>query len=204
MQQMIIPAFNANALKKRLLSLDSKKRLLFGALCCERLIRNYIPFHEQASWGDVNILEVSLESMWSFLSGNSLDTSKVKKLLDDCIQITPDSDEFEHPLLSVAQDACFAICNLLDYVLTGDTDNILHIATYATDSVDFYIHFVEKVDISNPDREKIILKHPLMQRELAQQENSLRAIENSESSDSELAIHLRHFWDNDGKSNLNL
>lgn len=201
---MVVPAFDANALKKRLLSLDNKKRLLYGALCCERLIRNYLPFHEQVGWGDMNVLKDSLDSIWSFLSGNGLDTSLVKKLLNDCVLITPDSDEFEHPFLAVAQDACFAICNLLDYILSADADNILHIATYATDSVDYYIHFVEKIDINKSDREKIILEHPLMQRELAQQENSLSAIENSESINSELALKLRQSWDNGGKSNLNL
>jgi uncharacterized protein YjaG (DUF416 family) len=48
---MIMPAFNGAVLKEQLRRLDSKRQLAFGAVCCERLLPNYLAFQHDAGWG---------------------------------------------------------------------------------------------------------------------------------------------------------
>lgn len=51
---MVLPAFNGEALMERLIRLDNKRQLAFGAVCCERLLPNYLAFQKNAGWGGVS------------------------------------------------------------------------------------------------------------------------------------------------------
>jgi len=201
---MVLPAFNANSLRARLLKLDSAQQLAFGAVCCERLLPNYIAFQSDTGWGDVAPIRKALDFVWSSLESKSLYTQAVKSITESCESVAPDSEDFESLYVSSAQDACFAVCSLLDYLLENDVDKIVQVATYATDSVDLYVQEIENMAPNDPELEQKILNHRLMQRELAQQEKNLADIEQAATLSTDFLDGLKQSWNNEGKSNLDL
>lgn len=201
---MTIPAFNGSALKIRLKELDSERQLTFGALCCERLVPNYLAFQQDAGWGDITSVQKGLDCVWTFLQGQTLSSQDIKNATMYCESATPDSDDFASLYVTSAQDVCFAICALLDYLLENDVDRIVQAATYATDSVDLYVQEIDNIAPTDPQLEQKILTHWLMQRELRQQEEDLRAIECAPSLSQEFFTQRKSSWSDNGKSNLDL
>lgn len=201
---MIFPAFNCNTLKKRLQKLNIKSQLAFGAACCERLLPNYLAFVKDTGWGDITPIRNALDLIWLHLEGKLTESIEIKKILYSCELVAPDSEDFQSLYVTSAQDACFAVCGLLDYWIEHDVNKIVQAATYATDSVDLYIQVVENLNPNTPDLEKKILTHKLMQRELSQQEKDLESIEKTKDINSKFLNKLKNSWGNNGKSNLDL
>ncbi|GAB4192661.1 MAG: YjaG family protein [Wenzhouxiangellaceae bacterium] len=201
---MVLSAFDGDHLKKRLGKLDSDRQLAFGAACCERLLPNYKAFQGDTGWGSLRPIRDALNLVWSSVGGQKRGSSEIRHIISECESVGPDSDDFESLYTSFAQDACFAVCSLLDYLLNSDAERIVQAATYATDSVDLFVQEIENMDPNDPELEQKIVTHPLMQRELAQQEKELQMIERASSLTPELLTQLRSAWDNNGKSNLDL
>lgn len=183
---MVLPVFSGETLKKRLIRLDSKRQLAFGAVCCERLLPNYLAFQRDAGWGDIDPVRKALDCIWLSLSGQSPNSQVIKDISASCESAAPDSEDFASLYVTSAQDACFAVCSLLDYLLENDVDKIVQVAIYATDSVDLYVQEIENMAPDDPDHERKILNHHLMQRELAEQERNLMMIEQAPFLTSEL------------------
>jgi uncharacterized protein len=201
---MVLPAFNSEILKNRLTKLDKNRQLAFGAVCCERLLPNYLAFKEDTGWGDINPIRESLNLIWFVLQGQQPNTQEIKKLIDACEKVGPDSEDFESLYVSSAQDACFAVCGLLDYMLKADVGKIVQAACYGTDSVDLYVQEIENIAPNDPDLEQKILTHDLMQRELEKQDKDLTLIEQIDLLSPDFLEQLKNSWDNNGRSNLDL
>lgn len=75
-------------------------------------------------------------------------------------------------------------------------------ATYATDSVDLYVQEIEGMSPVDPLLEQKILMHPLMQRELRQQEDDLTAIESATELNQSFLEGRMLSWSSEGKGNL--
>jgi hypothetical protein len=60
------------------------------------------------------------------------------------------------------------------------------------------------MDSADPELEDKILRHHLMQRELTQQENDLKFLEQASFIDEAILSKLKSSWNNNGKSNLDL
>lgn len=199
-----LPTFSRTRLRARLERLDAQAQLAFGASCCERLIPSYLAFQEEAGWGDVVILRKALNATWVSLVDLDLPASHAQTLLADCERIIPDSEDFDTLYASAAQDACLAVCSLMDFLLERDVDKIVDIAGFATDSVDLYVQEIEQIAPNTPDREERIRLHRLMQRELRKQEADLELLEAARVIDEAFLQALRASWDNMGRSNLDL
>lgn len=201
---MTLPAFNAHALKERLINLENKGQLAFGAVCCERLLPNYLAFQKDTGWGDINLVREALDCVWASISGNLRSPQEIRNISASCEAAAPSSDDFQSLYVTSAQDVCFAVCGLLDYLLENDVDKIVQVATYAIDSVDLYVQEIENMVPNDPRLEQKILSHSLMQRELMQQEENLKAIEQARHLNQEFLDRLKQSWDNNGKSNLDI
>ncbi len=201
---MAMPAFNGFTLKERLKKLDSKRQLTFAALCCERLLPNYLTFQQDTGWGDIGPVRQALDCVWAFLHDQAPSSQEIKNAIVSCESVAPNSDDFVSLYVTSAQDACFAVCGLLDYLLENDVDKVVRAATYATDSVDLYVQEIENIAPNDPQLEQKILTHRLMQRELDQQEQDLKAIEQASSLNQEFLAQRKSAWNNNGKSNLDL
>lgn len=201
---MSVAAFNGFALKNRLIVLDRNRQLAFGALCCERLFPNYLAFQHDSGWGDAALMRAALDCVWACLRDQPPSSEEIENITSSCEDAAPSSDDFDSLYVTAAQDACFAICALLDYLLESDIDKIVQAATYATDSVDLYVQEIENMAPNDPKLEQKILMHRLMQRELTQQEEDLKAIEVIPALTQEFLAERRASWNNNNKSNLDL
>lgn len=201
---MVLPAFNSEVLKDRLIKLDSKRQLAFGAVCCERLLPNYLAFQKDAGWGNFDLVRKALDCVWASLNGRTPSSQEIKEITTSCESAAPDSEDFDSLYVTSAQDACFAVCSLLDYLLESDVLKVVQVATYATDSVDLYVQEIESMAPNDPQLEQKILMHRLMQRELAQEEADLKTIELAPSLNQDFLVQLKTSWNNNGKSNLDL
>jgi len=201
---MVLPAFNGERLKKRLIQFDSKRQLAFAAACCERLLPNYLVFNEESGWGDITTLRNALDQVWAFLEGQGPSSQEIEDIAASCDAVTPDSEDFGSVYADLAQDACLAISNLLSYLFEGGVEKVVYAVTYATDSVDLYVQEAGDMDPNDPELEQKILTHPLMQRELAQQEKELEMIEQASSLSPEFLKQLRSAWDNNAKKATDL
>lgn len=201
---MVLPAFDNKILINRLNKLADEKRLVFGALCCERLLPNYKAFQLDTGYGNYELLRDALDIMWLHIFDKKMTFDQIKKTISFCESIVPDSENFDSIMTASAQDACFAICSLFDYLLKNDVRNIVQVATFATDSVDLYIQEIENMDSADPELEDKILRHHLMQMELTQQENDLKFLEQASFIDEAILSKLKSSWNNNGKSNLDL
>lgn len=190
--------------KERLTKLDSNKQLVFGALCCERLLPNYKAFQLETGWGNYCTIRNALDFVWETLNSDTINPTEVKSVLESCEALTPDSDSFTSIYVTSAQDACFAVCSLLDFISADNVDRIVDVATLAIESVDLFVQETKCMDPYDPDLEQKILCHRLMQRELAQQDRELSAVEQIVSNDIQNLLNLKGLWENDGKSNLDL
>jgi uncharacterized protein YjaG (DUF416 family) len=201
---MVIPKFNPSNLKNRLNNFSNKQQLAFGVLCCERLIPNYSAFQNEVGWGDISIVRGALDGVGASFDHKALNSQEIINAALLCESVAPNSENFSSLYVTSAQDTCFAICNLLDFLLESDTNKIVQVATYATDSVDLYIQEIERISPDDPQLEQKILLHRLMQRELLQQEEDLKAIELASSINQNFLINRKAACSNRGKSNLDL
>ena len=201
---MLLPAFNADNLRARLVKLSNEQQLAFGAICCERLLPNYQAFQQDVGWGDIHPIRKALDFVWASLKGESVSLEEVKAIMASCESAAPDSEDFDSLYVSLAQDGCFAVCSLLDYLLENDVNRVVQAATYATDSVDLYVQEIENLAPNDPELEQKILNHSFMQSELSQQEENLKTVEQAGVSVLEFLDDFKKSWNNEGKSNLDL
>jgi uncharacterized protein len=203
-KQMILQKFNCTVLRERLEKLDTKAQLAFGAICCERLLPNYLAFIQEVAWGNIVFFRDALDLVWSYIAGKKISIQEIKNNLSLCESVITDADDFPSLYASVARDACFSVCYLLEYLIEKNINAIVYIATYATDSVDMYVQVIEDLIPNSLDLEQRILEHPLMQRELLQQQKDIELVEKVGDVDSKFLNQLRNSWENNGKSNLDL
>lgn len=199
---MVIPAFDATLLKGRLARLGEKQLLAFGAICCERLLPNYVAFQQDSGFGNVVPMRKGLDLVWAFLGGGAISSDEICEAVVACESVAPSSEESNSLFVTAAQDACFAVCSLLDFLQENNLDKIVQVAAYATDSVDLYVQEIEGITPNDPLLEDRILTHSLMQRELRQQDVDLQAVEKIQSVTHEFLSELKSLWKNDGRGNL--
>lgn len=192
-----------SVIEKRIKSLSSDKQALFGAVCCERLLHNYLYFHKVTGWGNYDYLRKTLDLIWSILVREKKKNSEYINLLSErCEEYAPDLDVFEDDLAPAAQDACLSICCLLDFLNKKKPNDIIQIATYSTDTVDLFIQTSENINPNDSQLEEKILNHPLMQNELNTQAQILDALEKTKTINNQLIQNLKITFTY--KSNLNL
>ncbi|MBX3712653.1 MAG: DUF416 family protein [Lysobacter sp.] len=186
----------------RLGTFDFSQRLAFGVLLCERLLPNYLVFQQESGWGSFMHVRTALDCAIAFLCGQKPSAQDIKEASAECESWSPSSDDFSSVRVTSAQDACFAVCSLLDFLLEDDASKVVQVATYATDSVDLYVQEIEEMNPADPLLEQKILMHPLMQRELRQQEDDLTAIESASELNQSFLEERMLSWRSDGKGNL--
>jgi hypothetical protein len=198
--------YKKQEIQRRLEALPSLCRVAFGLSCCERLLPNYVACKQKIAWGDERPLRSALDEAWKHIEGQVLDESKTVQLLAACEVVAPNSDDFSELLTTSAQDACFSICCVLEYILHGDIEQISQVSSFAVDTLDLYVaemldgfpNIQRGVPYSS-EREERIRLHPLMQRELARQDADLKLLAGNPDLKS-----LKSLWRAPSKSNIDL
>lgn len=201
---MTLQKFNANELSVRLNKMSGNRQLTFGVLCCERLVPNYMAFQAGAGWGDQAGLRKSLDLTWSWLLGEKIEEVEIKNSIARCEKLAPSSDDFDLLLVTAAQDACFAICCALDWLLKEDVGKVVQAANYAIDSIDLYVQEIESMWPEDPGLESKILLHPLMQKELRKQHDQLAYLESTPIAGVEAVKEVKRMYGALREGNLDL
>ena len=187
--------FNEKELSKQLVNLIDWKQLVFGLSCAERMFPNYILFFEKTGWGDPKIIRKSLDVTWEYIElGKS--SEDLRNLAELCSEFAPNTEEFNTFFVSLALNAAGAACLLMEAAFEFNKNKIIEIATLVRDSVDLYVQEVEGMDANDPDLEKTIIEHPLMQSELKRQRNDLAALNGVSDIALNEIMKLREVWRN--------
>ncbi len=171
-------AFDERALSRQLARLDRAGRLAFALSIAERLYPNYLAFRREHSWGDPQALRKALDQGWEALRGRVVDDQVVEELKDEVVAAEPDTEDFDSLYVSPALDAAATAGLVLDLLADDDASHAVTIASLAGDTVDMYVQEIEQLEPGDPDLEAKILAHPLMQKELASQQQALAAAAN--------------------------
>jgi len=137
-----------------------KERLIgFGINICERLLPDYIGFHQKFNWGNPEILREAIEYAKASVT-NTIDEEKVNQLLIDLESVLPDTEEFPDPLGSYALNAGCAVFELLEYLIDPEIDHLLNISSTVSDTIDFKLS-----ELDDDLNEEEIANHPDLLKE---------------------------------------
>jgi hypothetical protein len=210
---MNLNLYKFDALEKELEGLPPLHRIAFAASCCERLLPNYNAFSFLEKWGDPSVLRTALNEVWQILQGKPVDAALIRRLIEDCEGVIPDSDDFTSANLIYdveAEEAAIAICNTLEACLNPTLQQIIRVANCVTNTIDAFIpHGDKSFNISESKvglkkLEEAIASHPLAVREMAKQSEDLRFLKQAEKLNPDFVECLCTSFNNDGKSLIDL
>jgi uncharacterized protein YjaG (DUF416 family) len=197
--------FNKQALIDDLKSCNTKCRIGFAASCCNRVLTSYKAFMEEAKWGDFGALASAVEYIWETLEDNGrFSAERLEQMMSECKDATPDLDEITTDLATWGHDAALVVLSALQCARDGTPQAAAEAASWSHASVDAFVQVLEDLDPADPALEQRIEAHPLMKRELAQIASDLECIRFNPELTTALVIQLRHAWQNDGRSNVDL
>ena len=175
---MHMSQFDPEALARQLQSLDVRKQALFGWACCCRLQPTVQRF--QAEIGpnfSAAALRQGLEEVIEFVkTGAKKPAPEIQALAATCEALASKLEDFDSLYADTTQDAMLAVCNLMNFAARQTLDSVVNAARYPTDSVDLYVQEVENMHPQDPELERKILNHRLMQQELRRQQRDLSEI----------------------------
>jgi hypothetical protein len=94
-------------LAEQLGRLSPQHRLVFAASCAQVLQPNYGAFDAESGWGQPAILHRALDVAWACAESVPV-RNRVLELIEQCEEVSPDTDEFQTALASPALDAVIA------------------------------------------------------------------------------------------------
>jgi uncharacterized protein YjaG (DUF416 family) len=124
------------SLKTRVALLSVAQRKELGLAVCKKLFFDYQIFSHENSWGDSDLL---LDGI-NFIQKSNLeevDVLQTNIFIEEIEKITPDTEDFSN--CSYALNACTAVLDTLNYLISKNIDSILSCCTYLNDTVDFKI-----------------------------------------------------------------
>lgn len=188
---MAYAVFDPTILKRHLERMPVQKRIAFCAALCERMLPNYSEFSRETRWGSCSRLRAALDVVWDVALGAEHSSAELQSLIKECGELAPEPGEFRSPFTSAALDAATAISNALDCCIDGGVEECVENATLARDTIDVFLQNRGEVDIDDPQFERRIATHPLMQRELSRQLEDLEVLERAPRIDSSLSQWLK-------------
>jgi uncharacterized protein YjaG (DUF416 family) len=197
------PEFNEGELKQKLIKLPFWKQLAFLLIVCQRLLPSFQTFAAETGFQGKSELAGLLTKAWDSLlnSVSSTDFSSEATLAES---LAPDTEDFDSAIVSSALDAAIATSLLMKAFSGQQTDTIVEAVTLIRDSVDMYAQELEDMDPADPDLEKNILGHELMQKELRRQREDLEFLGTLDDDISVSMIAVKNKWFNSEESCLGL
>lgn len=172
-------------------TLSFRHKVLFAVLACERMLPSYIHFHNDEKWGSVNVLNDTLEFLYTFTLNGHIDTPIIDKLKIDVEQNAPDLDEFSSESASYALDTCITYYETLEYAKTKNNTHLSNVVESLLATVDMFIQEQDDLDPSDIHLEEKISKNKYMMNEIERQNTILSVLSKQELITSELIETLR-------------
>lgn len=204
-------------LKQRLTALSSRHRAAFAALCAERQYGTYayVSRHEPSRQPDV--LRKAIDRCWAFIRGEEVSSDELIALKEAIDQLIPNLDEDMSGFASLILNATATVSYLLNTCLTGSVEDAVFAGECARNAVDEWVSGMiapsteglpeNVISIAPHERPGLwasVDAHPMMVREMRQQEHDLTYLEHHETLGTDDCDYLRNAWPNRNKSNLDL
>lgn len=168
-----------NEVKKLIETLDDRGKILFAVLTSERLYSNYVAFEQAYNWGEPQVLEEAISTVYLHLIKDDLiEDDEIEDLISRVELVTPDTEDFPGILTSFALDACTSVLGTLQFILDRDAEHIIDIATYARDTVDMFIQERDDMNSLDPSINIQIEHDDFMVREKERQRTLIKTIAN--------------------------
>ena len=141
--------------------LTQTEKLAFAYSVCVRLYPHYEYFSNLESWGNPATLQSAINTIRQILLRQT-SRSSLKQLLEELEEVTPDTEDFTGAACSFALNSCCAILDTLTFIIDKNERAISIVATYARDTLDFYIQEIRDLAPNDPHRERKIVEDPYM------------------------------------------
>ncbi|MDQ0417940.1 uncharacterized protein YjaG (DUF416 family) [Croceifilum oryzae] len=187
----VLDEFDQDWLEEELSQFNEFQRAAFSASCAERMIKNYERFYEETGWGNPDLLKKALSEVWKSLSLQEVDPEKIELLRNQVTDIAPDTEDFETIYVSCALDATTAVNGALDSLITQGADGAVGTAIVSVDTVDMYVQELLDLTPFDQEREKKIVEHPLMVRELQKITSDMELISKTPTLSKQFIDSLR-------------
>lgn len=145
----------------RIQPLTQTGKLAFAYSVCARLYPHYKHFSDLESWGNPAILESAINTIRQIILLQPYSDS-LKKLFEEVEEVTPDTEDFPEVTCSFALNSCCAILDTLTFVMGKNDQAISAVATYARDTLDFYIQEIRDFAPDDPYLGREIVEDPYM------------------------------------------
>jgi hypothetical protein len=192
--------------------LSPKKQLAFALLVFQRLLPGLTAFCKETGRDDSCFLQAS-EAAWQALQKRQ-EGSVYESFKEVCLENTPDTEDSSTVLVSDALNAAAVMINIMEFILQNRIGHLASILTLARESVAMYVdtpdpsplspcegdwlktgalrRYAGQSFLSWPEKERLIAAHPLMQRELRQEEEDIKFLAGlPERLDDEMIAILR-------------
>jgi uncharacterized protein YjaG (DUF416 family) len=163
---------------KKLETLPKHLRVVFAALCAERIVPAYSAFAERTGSGEPSYLVSVLNRLWQDLEGHEMSNEQIQEDLDACLELIRDENEGQwSSLRAYAEDAVAAVAYALRARQSGKSQEAAWAARRSYEAIDYFVVSQKAINTNEPDAEKRIIAHPLIQKELVRQWEDLNELE---------------------------
>ncbi|RFS17701.1 DUF416 family protein [Emticicia sp. C21] len=164
------------SIEKKIVKLSFKQQVLFAVLTCEKLLPNYRQFSNIEKWGDIEVLEEAIVMIYQYLQDIELNDTELDGIYEKITEITPNVEQFKGDLASYALDACSAVSDAVEFLLSEDQSYLINIVSIAQETIDMFVQESEDLDITDEDLENKIAQNVFVKREYKRQQDILRKL----------------------------
>jgi len=181
-------------LRSELDRLPPEHRAAFAAACAERLLPAYARFARESGRGEPETLRRALTRLWDDVTGNPMSELELRASVKKCSALVPGEGagpgtEWEPS----ANDAAEALVYALESRYKHGSQEAAWSAGCANDALNRFVMFDESGSgvVVTANEEKL-LRHPLVQAELARQRRDLDELLDARDVDvRQVAVRLR-------------
>jgi uncharacterized protein YjaG (DUF416 family) len=167
--------YDEDLLSAKLDPLPARSKALFAWLVALRLLPAYRRFHTKTGRGDPAALRALSERLWRDFQGDTMSEDELQAASDLAERLVPTEDDgWDEQTQANADDAAAALYYALRARATDDAQVAAVAARRAYDTFDYLI--AQAHESITPAAEEAILAHPLVQAELARQQQDLEEI----------------------------
>lgn len=162
-------------LQEQLIKLPFTRQLAFFWFLGQRLYPNYVALYKQTQWGEPEILQKAAAYFMETIDNNGIIENEPAFLSKALAKASPDTEDFEDFVASLALDACAVWQEGLDYIEDRNTEHLITVSTSAIDMVQMFIEYQEETDYDD-----YAWDNPLLKEEIRFQQNVIDTLKSME------------------------
>ena len=145
--------------------------MAFALLVCDRMLPGLYAFSRETGF-DGTIYYKCLESAWQNLAGDG-GLRNYDSLAGECLASAPDTEDSDHPLVSVALSAALSIAAIMRFLSDFSVDHVVEESGLAVDTAALYAQHVDAVAPRSFDLNEVA-SHRFVRQELERQADDLK------------------------------